>query len=63
MHVYFSKRLFQISYSGPWWLTGGGDAEAGVLSVLVVACALVVTIVAYQRRNSTAMTATPSVYA
>lgn len=54
MHVYFSKRLFQISYSGPSWLTGGGDAEACVLSVLVIACALSATIAAYQRRDGAA---------
>ncbi len=56
MHVYFSKRLFQISGSGPSWLTGGGDAEAGILSVLVIACALYTTIAAYQRRNGAAAT-------
>ncbi len=39
MHVFFSRRLFEVDYSGPAWLNGGGDPEASLISVAVVSIA------------------------
>lgn len=52
MHILFSKRFFNISYSPIWWLGGTSNgAEGSIASVFVIAIAAIAMIFAYLKKR------------